>query len=73
MAVPILNIDIPTKFSQAIKQTQVVKQQQEKYQYTKAIEEIKGSTLVKLETMNQEIKISEARANAEATSILSTA
>lgn len=48
----LLNVNIPDKFNYAIKKTQVVKQNQEKYNYTKAIEEIKGTTLVKEEQYN---------------------
>ncbi len=71
--VTIFNLDIPDIFQAAIKKTQVVRQQQEKYNYTKAIEEIKGTTRLREESLSQEIKLSESRANANATLILSAA
>ncbi|CDW80750.1 UNKNOWN [Stylonychia lemnae] len=73
LQMPILNIDIPDQFSTAIKRTQIVKQQQQKYNYTKAIEDTKGQTLVKQELLNQEILLSEARARATATALTSQA
>jgi regulator of protease activity HflC (stomatin/prohibitin superfamily) len=51
----IMNVDIPDKFNAAVKKTQIIKQNQEKYNYTKAIEEIKGLTRVKSELMDREI------------------
>ena len=69
----VLNVDIPTKFNTAVKKTQIVKQNQEKYNYTKAIEDIKGTTRVKSELMEREILTSRVNAEANATGILTTA
>ena len=69
----ILNIDIPQKFNAAVKKTQIVKQNQEKFNYTIAIEEIKGSTRVKAEILDREILTSKALAESTATRILSEA
>ena len=66
----LMNVDIPTTFNAAVKKTQIVKQNQEKFNYTKAIEEIKGTTRVKSELMNREILTSKVYADANATSIL---
>lgn len=69
----VLNVDVPTKFNAAVKKTQIVKQNQEKYNYTKAIEDIKGTTRVKSELMDREILVSRVNAEANATAILTTA
>ena len=69
----ILNIDIPQKFNAAVKKTQIVKQNQEKFNYTIAIEEIKGTTRVKAEILDREILTSKALAESTATRILSEA
>ena len=68
-----MNIDIPQKFNVALKKTQVVKQNQEKYNYTKAIEEIKGTTRVKSEILDREILTSKVKAEAQATQVLTEA
>ena len=68
-----MNVDIPAKFNAAVKKTQIIKQNQEKFNYTKAIEEIKGNTRVRVELMNREILTSKVNAEANATAILSTA
>ncbi len=73
MRLNIMNVDIPTKFNAAVKKTQIIKQNQEKFNYTKAIEDIKGSTRVKSELMNREILTSKVYADANATSILTSA
>ena len=69
----LLNVDIPAKFNQAVKKTQVVKQYQDKFTYTKAIEEIIGTTRVKAEMMDREILTSRVMAEANATRILTEA
>jgi len=68
-----MNVDIPSKFNNAVKKTQIIKQNQEKFNYTKAIEEIKGTTRVKSELLNREILTSKVNADSNATAILTTA
>jgi hypothetical protein len=68
-----MNVDIPAKFNAAVKRTQIIKQNQEKFNYTKAIEEIKGTTRVKSELLNREILTSKVNADSNATAILTTA
>jgi hypothetical protein len=68
-----MNVDIPSKFNAAVKRTQIIKQNQEKFNYTKAIEEIKGTTRVKSELLNREILTSKVNADSNATAILTTA
>lgn len=41
-----MNVNIPDMFNAAIQQTQVVVQQQEQYNYTKAIQITQGKTSV---------------------------
>jgi len=50
-----------------------VKQNQEKFNYTKAIEEIKGITRVRAEMMDREILMSRVMAEATATRVLTEA
>jgi SET domain-containing protein len=71
--VNVMNVDIPSKFNAAVKRTQIIKQNQEKFNYTKAIEEIKGTTRVKSELLNREILTSKVNADSNATAILTTA
>ena len=68
-----MNVDIPSKFNAAVKRTQIIKQNQEKFNYTKAIEEIKGTTRVKSELLNREILTSKVNADSNATAVLTTA
>ncbi len=68
-----MNVDIPPKFNAAVKKTQIVKQNQEKFNYTKAIEEIKGTTRVRAEMMEREILTSRVNAEATATRVLTEA
>lgn len=58
----LMNVNIPDKFDEAVKKTQIVKQKQEQFVFTKAIEDIKGETLVMSENMDQTIKISQVEA-----------
>lgn len=62
----ILDVTLPADFDDAIKQTQVVKQEQDQYNYTKEIAEIDGQTSLLVAYINQEIATVTAEANAEA-------
>jgi hypothetical protein len=58
MRLNIMNVNIPDKFDESVKKTQIIKQKQEQYNFTKAIEDIKGETLVMSANMDQTIQIS---------------
>ncbi len=68
-----MNVVIPSDFDNAIQTTQVAKQALLQYNYTKQISEIQGETLVLQEQYNQQISVSQATANANATIITTNA